>query len=164
MAYEDKSAYALCIFSLAVGPNSDPITFSGKTPVCSLLCSFYNNICIWYFFFWNFRSYWLVLSYNLNCKDASFHINWNMEIDNSDFVLLEGERDLGRVNLYLIHTKVIPILFSVSSCLHPYIRTPGVCGRHYNVPNIKHCAKFAYVLLKDSQFLRLIAKKWRILW
>ncbi|KAL8491175.1 hypothetical protein ACS0TY_022995 [Phlomoides rotata] len=31
-AYEDKSAYALCIFSLALGPNGDPITFLGKTP------------------------------------------------------------------------------------------------------------------------------------
>ncbi|GER34791.1 inosine triphosphate pyrophosphatase family protein [Striga asiatica] len=32
MAYEDKSAYALCVFSLALGPNADPITFLGKTP------------------------------------------------------------------------------------------------------------------------------------
>ncbi|KAG9137107.1 hypothetical protein Leryth_011926 [Lithospermum erythrorhizon] len=32
MAYEDKSAYALCIFSLALGPNAEPITFVGKTP------------------------------------------------------------------------------------------------------------------------------------
>lgn len=31
MAYEDKSAYALCVFSLALGPNADPITFVGKT-------------------------------------------------------------------------------------------------------------------------------------
>ena len=31
MAYEDKSAYALCIFSLALGPNMEPITFLGKT-------------------------------------------------------------------------------------------------------------------------------------
>ncbi|XP_031112527.1 inosine triphosphate pyrophosphatase [Ipomoea triloba] len=31
MAYEDKSAYAMCIFSLAIGPNVDPITFVGKT-------------------------------------------------------------------------------------------------------------------------------------
>lgn len=37
MAYDDKSAYALCVFSLAIGPNADPITFLGKTPVCSLL-------------------------------------------------------------------------------------------------------------------------------
>lgn len=36
-AYEDKSAYALCVFSLALGPNGDPVTFLGKTPVCSLL-------------------------------------------------------------------------------------------------------------------------------
>ncbi|KAI7747614.1 hypothetical protein M8C21_024609, partial [Ambrosia artemisiifolia] len=32
MAYEDKSAYALCVFSLAIGPNSEPLTFVGKTP------------------------------------------------------------------------------------------------------------------------------------
>ncbi|XP_042064991.1 inosine triphosphate pyrophosphatase-like [Salvia splendens] len=32
MAYDDKSAYALCVFSLVIGPNADPITFSGKTP------------------------------------------------------------------------------------------------------------------------------------
>ncbi|KAJ0793299.1 putative nucleotide diphosphatase [Helianthus annuus] len=32
MAYEDKSAYALCIFSLAIGPDSEPLTFVGKTP------------------------------------------------------------------------------------------------------------------------------------
>ncbi|KAM7258596.1 hypothetical protein ACFE04_014337 [Oxalis oulophora] len=32
MAYEDKSAYALCAFSLALGPNEEPITFLGKTP------------------------------------------------------------------------------------------------------------------------------------
>lgn len=31
MAYEDKSAYALCVFSLALGPNTEPITFLGKT-------------------------------------------------------------------------------------------------------------------------------------
>ncbi|XP_021838422.1 inosine triphosphate pyrophosphatase isoform X1 [Spinacia oleracea] len=31
MAYEDKSAYALCVFSLALGPSADPITFVGKT-------------------------------------------------------------------------------------------------------------------------------------
>ncbi|KAJ8448071.1 hypothetical protein Cgig2_031795 [Carnegiea gigantea] len=31
MAYEDKSAYTLCVFSLALGPNADPITFVGKT-------------------------------------------------------------------------------------------------------------------------------------
>lgn len=33
MAYDDKSAYALCVFSLALGPNVEPITFVGKTPV-----------------------------------------------------------------------------------------------------------------------------------
>ena len=32
-AYEDKSAYAMCIFSLALGPEEEPITFVGKTPV-----------------------------------------------------------------------------------------------------------------------------------
>lgn len=32
VAYEDKSAFAVCIFSLAIGPNEDPITFLGKTP------------------------------------------------------------------------------------------------------------------------------------
>lgn len=35
-AYEDKSAYALCVFSLALGPDSEPITFSGRTEVISL--------------------------------------------------------------------------------------------------------------------------------
>ncbi|KAG0616380.1 hypothetical protein M758_5G110400 [Ceratodon purpureus] len=30
-AYDDKSAYALCVFSLALGPDSEPITFSGRT-------------------------------------------------------------------------------------------------------------------------------------
>ncbi|GMH08254.1 hypothetical protein Nepgr_010094 [Nepenthes gracilis] len=30
-AYEDKSAYALCVFSLSLEPNSEPITFLGKT-------------------------------------------------------------------------------------------------------------------------------------
>lgn len=33
MAYEDKSAYAMCVFSLALGPTMEPITFMGKTPV-----------------------------------------------------------------------------------------------------------------------------------
>lgn len=33
MAYTDKSAYALCVFSLALGPTMEPITFLGKTPV-----------------------------------------------------------------------------------------------------------------------------------
>uniref|UniRef100_A0A5B7B9S1 Putative inosine triphosphate pyrophosphatase n=1 Tax=Davidia involucrata TaxID=16924 RepID=A0A5B7B9S1_DAVIN len=32
MAYEDKPAYALCVFSLVLEPNAEPITFSGKTP------------------------------------------------------------------------------------------------------------------------------------
>ncbi|XP_048334019.1 inosine triphosphate pyrophosphatase [Ziziphus jujuba] len=31
MAYEDKSAYALCAFSFALGPDIEPITFLGKT-------------------------------------------------------------------------------------------------------------------------------------
>ncbi|MED6209014.1 hypothetical protein PIB30_050488 [Stylosanthes scabra] len=31
-AYDDKSAYALCVFSFAISPNSEPITFVGKTP------------------------------------------------------------------------------------------------------------------------------------
>ncbi|XP_059632230.1 inosine triphosphate pyrophosphatase [Cornus florida] len=31
MAYEDKSAYTVCVFSFALGPNADPITFLGKT-------------------------------------------------------------------------------------------------------------------------------------
>ncbi|XP_026407571.1 inosine triphosphate pyrophosphatase [Papaver somniferum] len=31
LAYEDKSAYAMCVFSLALGPNTEPITFLGKT-------------------------------------------------------------------------------------------------------------------------------------
>ncbi|PKI51873.1 hypothetical protein CRG98_027706 [Punica granatum] len=31
MAYEDKSAYALCAFSFALGPDTEPITFLGKT-------------------------------------------------------------------------------------------------------------------------------------
>ncbi|XP_078440195.1 inosine triphosphate pyrophosphatase family protein [Wolffia australiana] len=30
-AYEDKSAYAMCIFSLALGPTSEPLSFCGKT-------------------------------------------------------------------------------------------------------------------------------------
>ncbi|KAJ9700943.1 hypothetical protein PVL29_006326 [Vitis rotundifolia] len=33
MAYEDKSAYALCAFSFALGPDAEPVTFLGKTPV-----------------------------------------------------------------------------------------------------------------------------------
>ncbi|KAM7485499.1 hypothetical protein LguiA_001508 [Lonicera macranthoides] len=36
MAYEDKSAYALCVFSLALGPNEEPLTFLGKTPLTGL--------------------------------------------------------------------------------------------------------------------------------
>uniref|UniRef100_A0ACD5TPP8 Uncharacterized protein n=2 Tax=Avena sativa TaxID=4498 RepID=A0ACD5TPP8_AVESA len=31
-AYEDKSAFAMCIFSLALGPEEEAITFVGKTP------------------------------------------------------------------------------------------------------------------------------------
>ncbi|XP_002303813.2 inosine triphosphate pyrophosphatase [Populus trichocarpa] len=31
MAYEDKSAYALCAYSFALGPDAEPITFLGKT-------------------------------------------------------------------------------------------------------------------------------------
>lgn len=30
-AYEDKSAFAMCIFSLALGPGEEPITFVGRT-------------------------------------------------------------------------------------------------------------------------------------
>nr|CAB3499478.1 unnamed protein product [Digitaria exilis] len=30
-AYEDKSAFAMCIFSLALGPGEEPLTFVGKT-------------------------------------------------------------------------------------------------------------------------------------
>nr|AAK54301.1 putative HAM1 protein [Oryza sativa Japonica Group] len=31
LAYEDKSAFAMCIFSLALGPGEEPMTFVGKT-------------------------------------------------------------------------------------------------------------------------------------
>ncbi|KAK6781166.1 hypothetical protein RDI58_023350 [Solanum bulbocastanum] len=31
MTYEDKTAYAMCIFSLSLGPNKEPMTFVGKT-------------------------------------------------------------------------------------------------------------------------------------
>ncbi|XP_059632228.1 inosine triphosphate pyrophosphatase-like [Cornus florida] len=31
IAYEDKSAYTVCVFSFALGPNADPKTFLGKT-------------------------------------------------------------------------------------------------------------------------------------
>ena len=44
MAYEDKSAYALCVFSLAIGPNHEPITFVGKTPVCSTFFTLFRKI------------------------------------------------------------------------------------------------------------------------
>eukprot|EP00494_Astrolonche_serrata_P004517 UN04530 len=30
IAYEDKSAFAMCVFSLALGPEEEPITFVGK--------------------------------------------------------------------------------------------------------------------------------------
>ncbi|XVF29180.1 hypothetical protein REPUB_Repub15cG0097900 [Reevesia pubescens] len=33
MAYEDKSAYALCAFSFALRPDFEPINFLGKTPL-----------------------------------------------------------------------------------------------------------------------------------
>ncbi|KAL9265379.1 Senescence-specific cysteine protease SAG39-like protein, partial [Drosera capensis] len=36
VAYKDKSAYALCVFSLALGPHVEPITFLGKTRVRTL--------------------------------------------------------------------------------------------------------------------------------
>lgn len=32
-AYEDKSAYALCVFSLALSADDTPLTFSGRTEV-----------------------------------------------------------------------------------------------------------------------------------
>ncbi|XP_022924853.1 inosine triphosphate pyrophosphatase [Cucurbita moschata] len=32
LAYEDKSAYASCIFSFSLGPEAEPITFVGNTP------------------------------------------------------------------------------------------------------------------------------------
>ncbi|KAL1212404.1 Inosine triphosphate pyrophosphatase [Cardamine amara subsp. amara] len=32
MAYDDKSAYALCLFSFSLGPGAEPLTFLGKTP------------------------------------------------------------------------------------------------------------------------------------
>ncbi|XP_016459930.1 inosine triphosphate pyrophosphatase-like isoform X2 [Nicotiana tabacum] len=31
LACEDKTAYAMCVFSLALGPNTEPLTFVGKT-------------------------------------------------------------------------------------------------------------------------------------
>jgi hypothetical protein len=33
LAYEDKSAFAMCIFSLALGPGEETMTFVGKTAV-----------------------------------------------------------------------------------------------------------------------------------
>ena len=52
MAYEDKSAYAMCVFSLSLGPSADPVTFVGKTMVC-----FYFLICF------SFKSYSYVLNF-----------------------------------------------------------------------------------------------------
>ncbi|KAL2326904.1 hypothetical protein Fmac_020331 [Flemingia macrophylla] len=37
MAYDDKSAYALCAFSFAAGSDSEPITFSRKTQLAGSL-------------------------------------------------------------------------------------------------------------------------------
>lgn len=51
MAYEDKSAYALCSFSFATGPSVEPITFLGKTPVCRELVSNLNCVGFFLFFF-----------------------------------------------------------------------------------------------------------------
>ncbi len=31
--FEDKSAYALCVFSYSDGPDSEPLTFEGRTDV-----------------------------------------------------------------------------------------------------------------------------------
>ena len=31
-AYEDKSAYAQCIFSFSLGPGHTPVVFDGRTP------------------------------------------------------------------------------------------------------------------------------------
>lgn len=31
-AYEDKSAYAQCVFSLSLGPGHEPVVFVGRTP------------------------------------------------------------------------------------------------------------------------------------
>lgn len=43
MAYEDKSAYALCAFSFALGPNAEPITFLGRTPVQFCSCVLHTS-------------------------------------------------------------------------------------------------------------------------
>lgn len=42
-AYEDKSAYAMCIFSLALGPRVEPITFIGKTQVNHASCYLFSS-------------------------------------------------------------------------------------------------------------------------
>lgn len=44
MAYEDKSAYALCAFSFALRPDAEPITFLGKTPVCSKIIILHSSL------------------------------------------------------------------------------------------------------------------------
>lgn len=31
-AYEDKSAYAQCIFALSLGPGDEPVVFAGRCP------------------------------------------------------------------------------------------------------------------------------------
>ena len=48
-AYEDKSAFAMCIFSLALGPGEEPITFVGKTAVrCHFLfLEFWSLMQLW---------------------------------------------------------------------------------------------------------------------
>lgn len=53
MAYEDKSAYALCAFSFVNGPDAEPITFLGKTPVS---CSCRGHHHTLEFFYHNFSS------------------------------------------------------------------------------------------------------------
>jgi inosine triphosphate pyrophosphatase len=35
--WEDKTAYAQCIFALSLGPDDEPKVFVGRTPVCGLI-------------------------------------------------------------------------------------------------------------------------------
>lgn len=42
-AYEDKSAYALCVFSYSSGPDAEPVVFEGRTLVRLFAFFFFND-------------------------------------------------------------------------------------------------------------------------
>lgn len=77
-SFEDKSAYALCVFSLCLGPGHEPITFEGKTEVKTFNSLFHRCLqhaqAATHAKFYKLKPTFHVPLYTLLSRARSFHL------------------------------------------------------------------------------------------